>query len=200
MDCSLQDSPVYGILQERILEWVAISSSRRASWRRNWTWVSGVSCIGRRILYHEYHLGSTIEWNNCSKSIWEQGSQLFPLKPTWKKTIEIRDYWSEEFTLKAERNSGVKWKLLHPNVCVEGLWPPSRAQYGSSENRLGAACFSSSFSSVMSNSLQPHGLQHARPPCPLQLQEPTQTHVHRVGDAIQPSHSLYFILSSSFLC
>ena len=32
--------------------------------------------------------------------------------------------------------------------------------------------------SVVSNSLQPHELQHARPPCPSQLQEPTQTHVH----------------------
>ena len=35
----------------------------------------------------------------------------------------------------------------------------------------------------MSNSLQPHELQHTKPPC-------TQTHVHRVGDAIQPSHPL----------
>ena len=46
------------------------------------------------------------------------------------------------------------------------------------------------FSSVMSDSLWPHGLQHARPPCPSQLPEFTQTHVHLVGDAIQPSHSL----------
>ena len=37
----------------------------------------------------------------------------------------------------------------------------------------------------------PHGLQHARPPCH-QLPESTQTHVHRVGDAIQPSHPLLF--------
>ena len=34
--------------------------------------------------------------------------------------------------------------------------------------------------SVMSDSLRPHGLQHARLPCP----SPTQTHVHWVGDAI----------------
>ena len=39
----------------------------------------------------------------------------------------------------------------------------------------------------MSNSLRPHELQHARPPCPSST---TQTHVHRVGDAIQPSHPL----------
>ena len=44
--------------------------------------------------------------------------------------------------------------------------------------------------SVMSDSLQPHESQHARPPCPHQLPEFTQTHVHRVSDAIQPSHPL----------
>ena len=44
--------------------------------------------------------------------------------------------------------------------------------------------------SVVSNSLQPHESQHARPPCPSQTPEFTQTHAHRVGDAIQPSHPL----------
>ena len=43
--------------------------------------------------------------------------------------------------------------------------------------------------SVVSNSLRPHESQHARPPCH-QLPEFTQTHVHQVGDAIQPSHPL----------
>ena len=38
--------------------------------------------------------------------------------------------------------------------------------------------------------LQPHGLQHARPPCPSPAPEFTQTHAHRVGDAIQPSDPL----------
>ena len=42
----------------------------------------------------------------------------------------------------------------------------------------------------MSDSLRPHESQHARPPCPSQLLEFTQTHVHRVSDAIQPSHPL----------
>ena len=39
----------------------------------------------------------------------------------------------------------------------------------------------------MSNSLGPHGLQH---PCPSPTPEPTQTHVNRVSNAIQPSHLL----------
>ena len=38
--------------------------------------------------------------------------------------------------------------------------------------------------SVVSDSLWPHESQHARPPCPSQLLEFTQTYVHRVGDAI----------------
>ena len=44
--------------------------------------------------------------------------------------------------------------------------------------------------SVMSDSLWPHESQHARPPCHHQLPEFTQTHVHRISDAIQPSHPL----------
>ena len=46
--------------------------------------------------------------------------------------------------------------------------------------------------SVISDSLWPHGLQHTRPPCPSPTPrvEFTQTHVHWVSDAIQPSHSL----------
>ena len=44
--------------------------------------------------------------------------------------------------------------------------------------------------SVMSDSLQPHELQHARPPVYHQLPEFTQIHIHRVSDAIQTSHPL----------
>ena len=40
MDCSLPDSSVHGILQARILEWVAIPFSRRFSWSRDQTQVS----------------------------------------------------------------------------------------------------------------------------------------------------------------
>ena len=38
--------------------------------------------------------------------------------------------------------------------------------------------------------LQPHGLQQARLPCPLRTLGAYSTHVHRVCDAIQPSHLL----------
>ena len=43
MDCSLPGSSVHGILQARILEWVAISFSRRSSQPRDWTCVSCIA-------------------------------------------------------------------------------------------------------------------------------------------------------------
>ena len=47
MDCSPPGSPVHGIFQARILEWVSISFSRGSSRDQ-----SRISCIGRQILYY----------------------------------------------------------------------------------------------------------------------------------------------------
>ena len=52
MDCSLPGSSVHGISQARMLEWVAISSSKGSSWPRDQTHISYVSCIGRQVLYY----------------------------------------------------------------------------------------------------------------------------------------------------
>ena len=51
-----------GILQAKILKWVAISYSRGSSQSRNWTWVS---YTGRQILYH-WATGeaSQLYWNS----------------------------------------------------------------------------------------------------------------------------------------
>ena len=49
MECSLPCSSVHGILQARILEWVAMCFSRGYSWPRDQTCVSS---FGREILYH----------------------------------------------------------------------------------------------------------------------------------------------------
>ena len=43
MDCSPPGSSVQGILQARVLEWVAIPSSRGSSWPRDQTWVSCIA-------------------------------------------------------------------------------------------------------------------------------------------------------------
>ena len=52
MDCSLPGSSVHGVLQIRILKWVAISSSKGSFWPRDWIWIFCLSCNGRQILYH----------------------------------------------------------------------------------------------------------------------------------------------------
>ena len=44
--------------------------------------------------------------------------------------------------------------------------------------------------SFMSNSLQPHGLHHARPPSPSPIPRAYSNSFHHVGDATQPSHPL----------
>ena len=45
MDCSLPGSSIHGILQARVLDWVAISFSRGSSQPRDRTWVSRI--VGR---------------------------------------------------------------------------------------------------------------------------------------------------------
>ena len=63
-------------------------------------------------------------------------------------------------------------------ITTSGLW----------ESSVSAAFVAQSLS--LSDSLQPHGLQHNRLPCFSLSLEFAQTHVHWVGDAIQPSHPL----------
>ena len=63
VDHSPPGSPIHGISQARITEWVVISSSRRSSSSRDQTHVSCVSCIGRWILFH-WALGKP-RWYIC---------------------------------------------------------------------------------------------------------------------------------------
>ena len=51
MDCSPPGSSVHGIHQARILEQVAVSSSREFSRPRDRTCISCISCTGRQILF-----------------------------------------------------------------------------------------------------------------------------------------------------
>ena len=53
MDCSPPASSVHVILQARILEWVAVPSSRGSSLPRDGNWVSCSSCIAARLFIAE---------------------------------------------------------------------------------------------------------------------------------------------------
>ena len=78
-DCSLPGSCVPGIFQVRILEWVAISSSRGSSWPRDWT------CIGRWVLY------CWATWDFCKdlefSYIWKSPTFCFSL-------FKVKDLWT----------------------------------------------------------------------------------------------------------
>ena len=81
MDCSLPGSSVHGISQARILEWVAISSSRGSSGPRDRTCVSCVSCpagISGKPILKWYHLHI---WG-CWYFSWQSWFQLV-IHPVW---------------------------------------------------------------------------------------------------------------------
>ena len=94
-------------------------------------------------------------------------------------------FWPGEFQGLAESDT-TEW------LSFSLSFRPSRAE-----------CFMLLLSSrsVMSDSLWPRGLHYGRLPCPSPPPELIQTHVHRVGDAIQPSHPLppFLLLPSNFL-
>ena len=91
MDCNLPGSSVHGILQARILEWVAISFSKGSSQPRDWTWVSCL--VGRR-----FNLWATREVPHASKvmlkilqtSTWTGNFQMFKLDFAKAEELEIK--------------------------------------------------------------------------------------------------------------
>ena len=58
--CNPPGSSVHGILQARILEWVAVPSSQASTRPRDWTHISFIACIGRQIVYLYCLLGSPV--------------------------------------------------------------------------------------------------------------------------------------------
>ena len=101
LDCSPPGSSVHGILQARILEWVAVPSSQGSSRPRDRTHISYVSCIGRweappgKFLTDVY-----LSPNSCtalSMSIIPQQSNLKGFKckkehishPSWQDSLKL---------------------------------------------------------------------------------------------------------------
>ena len=72
MDCSLSGSSVHGVLQARMLEWIAMPSSRESFPPRDGTPISYVFCIDKQGLYHWYHLGMKdfISTVSCTSGFW----------------------------------------------------------------------------------------------------------------------------------
>ena len=86
MDCSLPGSSLHGILQARVLEWVAISFSRGSSWPRDRTRVSRIA--GRRFnlwAIREAFPQSRVPFYSL-RNKWEQALFFYGLK--MKKRIQ----------------------------------------------------------------------------------------------------------------
>ena len=92
-------------------------------------------------------------------------------------------------------NDNVCWKVLFSSVSAHLIEKGQCKKYAELSvvfcYRIQVRISSVQFSrSVVSDSLWSHELQHIRPPVHHQLPEFTETHVHRVSDAIQSSHPL----------
>ena len=85
MDYSLPDFSIHGILQARILEWVAMPYSRGSSQPRDGISVFSISCIGRRVLYHQRWLGSP-DWliTGVQSSHWIDGWMMDVWVSEWR--------------------------------------------------------------------------------------------------------------------
>ena len=135
-----RDYTVHGILQARILEWVAFPFSSGSSQPRNQT---GVSCIAGRFF-----------------------TELSG-KPR---------YWAESLHCSPETIAALLIGLPFRSI------PFSSVQFHSVQFR--------SVTQLCPTLCDPMNRSTPGLPVHHQLPEFTQTHVHRVGDAIQPSHPL----------
>ena len=106
MDCSLSGSSVHRIFQARILEWVAISFSRRSSQPRDWT---QVSCIVGRCF--------TV-W--ATRDTAEPPGKLGILKPLPMFKIGCLDYWVVGVFIYSGWKFFVKYvlQLCSPTLCL----------------------------------------------------------------------------------
>ena len=87
---------------------------------------------------------------------------------TFKPTFSLSSFTFIKRLFSSSSLSAIRVVNLH----IWGYWYFSRQSF---------SC------SVVSNSLRPNELQHARLPCHYQIPELTQIHVHGLSDAIQPS-------------
>ena len=84
MDCNLPGSSLHGILQARVLEWVAISFSRGSSQPRDQTWVSRIPGRHFNLRANRYrvatktgtgnHLNPAPDWWCTPKAEWGEDS------------------------------------------------------------------------------------------------------------------------------
>ena len=112
MHCSPQGSPVCGIFQTRILEWVAIFFSRGSTQPRDQT---HVSCISRQILYHwatteNHFIGRKVK--NCQLFLPDHRAGMC------NSCDSSLGLWHQIHTLSVSHTASFWWMRLYPESCV----------------------------------------------------------------------------------
>ena len=110
MDHSPSGSSIPGILQARILEWVAMPTSRGSFWARDWT-MSLMSCSGRQILYHSCYMGRPIHTCRYSYTY---------IKTLWYE--QCNEYGDEQDTTSGEGNGTLLQNSCLETPMDEGAW------------------------------------------------------------------------------
>ena len=163
MDCHPPGSSVHGISQASILEWIAIPFFRGSSHPRN---QSQVSCVAGRFFIwatREAQIQSPIPLP-CSST--RETSAHTSLSFSWQCTARVSAPWSSLLPI-----------LPSSGWCPVGCWGASETTCQQAHLILVSILLAKFFGkvvvflllfncSVVSDSLQPHGLQHARLPCP----------------------------------
>ena len=120
MCCSPPGSSVHGILQARILEWLAMGRRSRGSSRpSDLTCISSVSCIGKQVLYHCSCYCSVT--SAMSNSVWPHRRQPTRLRCPWdslgKKTGVCCHFLLQCMKVKVKSLSHV-WLFVTPWTAV----------------------------------------------------------------------------------
>ena len=118
VSCSPPGSSVHGILQARILEWVATPFSRESFRLRNQILISCVSCIGRWVLYHQHQLGYPLGSLICvfllsALYLWvslvaQLVKNLSAMQETWVQSLVWEDSLEKEM---ATHSSILAWRI-----------------------------------------------------------------------------------------
>ena len=93
MDCSPPGSSVHGILQARILEWVAISFSRGSSQPRDWTQVSRIASrcfnLWAKFFFCKGQVVNMLTFESCIISVAALQLCCYPVKVAHITLIQI---------------------------------------------------------------------------------------------------------------
>ena len=127
MDHSPPGSSIHGMLQARILEWVAIPFSRESAGPKDWTQVSYVSCFAGGFFTAEPSTGIqpsatcsfcplTLFKTNRILPLFQAGKSHPPLKALWNLTLKLCRVTEETMLCLKDiyKHLCLLWRILKP--------------------------------------------------------------------------------------